>query len=99
MKTALVRRAYPIIYIVLGVGVVVSYFPAREVMKLQTAWMWVVKSDVTLNFVVLFFLYGLGCDKLTRQMSRKKRWWVWAVGLVLLIIAFATVGGMPTIFS
>ncbi len=93
------QKKYPIIYILLAIGITVSYLPAREAMIPQTAWLWVVKSPITLNFVVLFFLYGVACDKMTKGMTKKKSWLVWGVGLLILILLFSVVGGMSTIFD
>lgn len=86
------------IYIILGIIVAASYVPAQNIMKAQTAWIWVKSSTVTLNFVILFFLYGVVCDRMTRGMARKKSWAIWAGGLALLIL-FLRFLGMSTIFG
>lgn len=93
------QRAFPILYIVIAIVAGLSYLPAREVMKLQTAWVWVIKSDITLNFVVLFFLYGYLCDKFTKGWSKKRAWLVWGIGLAVLIFIFRFLGNMPTIWG
>ena len=93
------RIPHSVIYTLLGIAMLLSYSPAREVMKAQTAWLWVVKSTVTLNFVLLFFLCGWASDRLTKGMSRKRSWLIWAVALVVLVVALHFLGGMPTIFN
>lgn len=92
------HKYYPIIYILLIVGIALSYIPAKSVMILQTAWIWIMSSTVTLNFVILFFLYGLVCDKYTKNMSKRKAWIIWIVGMLVLVVLLRILG-MSTIFG
>lgn len=96
---AIRQRAFPILYVLVAIVAGLFYLSAREIMKVQTAWVWVVRSDITLNFVVLFFLYGLLCDRYTKGQSKKKSWVIWGGGLAILVLAFKFLGDMPTIFG
>lgn len=85
---------YAIIAVIIGV----CYLPAKSVMIRQTAWIETVKSNVTLNFVLFFFLFGVVCTKLTRNMPRRRAWLIWGIGLLTLIVLFRS-AGMDTIFG
>lgn len=86
-------------YILILVAVVLVYVPTREIMIAQTAWIRIIKSDLTLNVFLLLFMWGLLIDKLTKKMSRRKGWIIWGVGTILLILFFRFVGGFETIFD
>jgi len=85
-------------YALVAVLIGICYFPAREIMIRQTAWIEVMKSNVTLNFVLFFLLFGVVCDKLTKGMPKRKAWLIWGIGLLVLIILFRS-AGMDTIFG
>lgn len=93
------HKLFPILYALIGVLAIVCYVPARSRMVVQDAWVWVVKSNVTLNFIIFLFLWGIIADKYTKGMSKKKSWAIWGVGFMVIILAFRFMGGMETIFG
>jgi uncharacterized membrane protein len=85
--------------ILLILGIAMSYYPVRETMILQRSWYVATQTNVTLNFILFFFFYGVICDRMTKKMSRRKGWIIWATGMALLMVFFKIVGGYPTIFG
>lgn len=86
-------------YILVGALAIYLYFPAKEHMIVQDAWIWIIKSNVTFNFILFFFIYGVILDKITKKMSRKKAWAILIAGAVLIVVAFQFAGGYETIWS
>jgi len=94
------NKRWALVYIAVGLGVGFSYLPARTHMASQWAWTWIVKSNVTLNFILIFFIWGLLTDKISKDRgwstSGKKSWGLFLVGIVFLIFVFKYLGGYPT---
>ena len=86
-------------YIFAGAVAAVSYLHAKEAMIVQDAWIWIIKSNVTFNFILFLFLWGLVADKYTKHMPKKKGWLIWGVGFIIIILIFRFIGGMETIFG
>lgn len=87
-----------ILYILIAILTVLSYLQAKQLMIVQDAWIWIIKSNVTMNFIIFLFLWGVFIDKATKKMSKKKGWAIWAVSLAILIMVFKYIAGMETIF-
>jgi len=94
------NKRWALVYIAVGSGVAFSYIPARTHMASQWAWTWIIKSNVTLNFILIFFIWGILCDKLSKERgwstSGRRSWLLFALGIVLLIFVFKYLGGYPT---
>ena len=94
------NRKWALVYIAVGLGIGFSYIPARTHMISQWAWTWIVKSNVTLNFILIFFIWGLLCDKISKERgwstSGSKSWLLFLVGIIALIFIFKVLGGYPT---
>lgn len=90
-------------YIVAGVGVGLSYFPAKAHMIAQDAWIWVVKSNVTVNFILLFFIWGMLTDRISKDKgwstNGMKSWGMFFVGIIVLVTIFTVFGGYETIWD
>lgn len=86
-------------YIVLGILLVPAYWYGRETMIWFAPYIMVYETYTTLNFFLLFFLYGVACDRMTRHMSKRKGWLIWIAGLVLLMVMFRFVGGYETVIG
>jgi len=84
-------------YIAIVCLMIPAYWYGREVMTWFAPYIMVYESYTTLNFFLLFFLYGVACDRYTKGMSKRKGWTIWIVGLVLLMALFKFVGGYETI--
>jgi len=84
-------------------GLTVFAYPyARAIMIKQETSFTAVLSNIpgTLNFILLFFLWGLMSDKLTKRMSKRKGWLVFLAGIFVLILFFQLVGGFEiAVFS
>jgi hypothetical protein len=90
------RHRYTVTFVAIAVTVILSLKTVYTSMQSQQTWFTSVKTDITFNFVLLFFFYGILCDRLTKKMSRRKGWIVWAVGMALLMLFFRFVGGYST---
>jgi len=99
IKGTLSRIPIWVSYIAIVVGAILSYMPAREVMIAQDAWVIVIRSGVTLNFILLLFLWGVLADRWTKKMPKKKGWFIWGIGFILIIVVYKVVGGYDTIFG
>lgn len=88
----------PIIYAVVAILVVVAYPFAQALMATNYPWFYIIQSNITLNFVILFFLWGVVSDIYTKGKSKKTQWIVFAVGLIALVLFFKVIGKFPTIF-
>lgn len=86
-------------YALIAVGVVLSYQGAKEAMIRQDAWVLTVRSPITLNSILLLFMWGMIADKVTKGKSRRTGWVIWGIGLAVLILVFRFVGGAVTIFG
>ena len=100
-KMASLLNKIPIwaVYIAIAIGVVLSYQLVRATLIVQDIWIFVIKSNVTLNFVLLLFLWGVTADKWTKKMSKKKGWLIWGIGFLVIIVVYKFIGGYETIFS
>lgn len=84
---------------VIALLTVPAYIYARSKMTMIIAYLYIMQSNITFNFVLFLFLYGVVATKFTKGMSRRKQWLVWAIGMVLLVLFFRYVGGFPTIIG
>ena len=86
-------------YIFIGLLIVPAYLYGRSIMIWFDSYVMVTKTNMTLNFLLLFFFYGVLCDRLTKKMSKRKGWVIWGIGLVILMLFFRFAGGYETIFG
>lgn len=86
-------------YVLIAAGAFLSYRPAKDILILQEPWMVVLKSPVTVNFVLFLFLWGVAADKATKHMDKKKGWLIWATGFAAIILTYRFIGGHGTIFG
>lgn len=87
-----------IVYAVVAILAVAAYAFAWELMVINRPWYYIIESNITLNFVLLFFLWGVISDILTKGKKKKVQWVVFGVGLIALVLFFKVVGKFPTIF-
>ena len=59
----------------------------------------VLETNITMNFVLLFFFWGVVCDRMNKKRSKKAGWIIWGIGMVILMVVFRFVGGYQTIFD
>lgn len=72
-------------YGLVAVLVVMWYIEAREVLVMQDAWVRVVKSKMTFNFILLAYLIGHLADRGKLGKTKRMNWIMWIVGLTTLI--------------
>lgn len=103
LKSKIQSKLAIIIYTVLALTLVVTYIPAIINIKNQDAWLYVIESNVTINFLLLFYLYGCFADYFCKKRgwsyNDKKSWLVWGIGIIILLVIFRNIGGMETIFG
>ena len=89
------NKRWSLVYVAVGLGVAFSYIPARTHMASQWAWTWITKSNVTLNFILIFFIWGLLCDRISKDKgwstSGSESWLLFILGIIALVL-----GGYPT---
>lgn len=86
-------------YITVGLLMILLYVPARTHMIVQDAWIWIIKSNVTFNFILFFFMWGIISDKFTKSMPKWKSWAIFLIGLAIIVLTFHYAGGYETIWS
>lgn len=86
-------------YLILGLAIVFSYSPIREIMINQEGSFMAIMSGLTLNIILLYFIWGVASDKLTKGKSKRFGWTVFFIGLFVLTLTFRFVGGLETIFG
>ena len=86
-------------YIIMLLLLPFAYWWGRENMLWFAPYITFHTSNITLNFVLFLFLYGIVCDKYTKHMSRRKGWIIWLVGFVVIIIVFRFIGGYETVIG
>lgn len=94
-------KAIPLwlVFAVVAILAVVSYQPARELMTMQYAWIIVKKSAITVNLMLLLFLWGVTADRVTKNRARWKGWMLWGLGFAAIIVAYSVIGQYDTIFG
>lgn len=101
--TMLKSKLELLIYLALAIGLGATYLTAINDIKNQDAWLTVIESNVTINFLLLFYLYGCFADFLCKKRGwsyhNKKSWLVWGIGIIVLILIFRNIGDMETIFG
>lgn len=84
-------------YILIGILIIPAYWHGLKTLTWFDSILVITTSNMTVNFLLLFFLYGVVCNRWTRKMSKRKGWAIWLTGLVLLLVVFRFVGGYETI--
>lgn len=90
---------YILAYVAAGSLAIGLYPHAKQHMIVQDAWLWIIKSNATFNFILFYFLWGIGSDKFTKHMPKWKSWTIFIIGLILITAMFRIFGGMNTIFD
>ena len=93
-------KLWRLVYIAVGLGAGFSYMPAREHMSSQSAWVWIIKSNITFNFILIFFIWGMLSDRISKDKgwstTGRKSWLLFFIGIAVLIFVFRTLGDYPT---
>ena len=94
------NKKWALVYVAVGLGVAFSYIPARTHMISQWAWTWIIKSNITINFILIFFIWGMLSDRISKDKgwstTGRKSWLLFFVGIAVLIFVFRALGGYPT---
>ena len=89
MRNLLKQARFPVIILV-----PIALYPlARAVMLDQSTTYSETTSNITVNYVLALYLYGVGADRLARRIGSRKAWAFWATGLVVIIMALRYVFG------
>lgn len=68
-------------YIVLGLIIVAGYPVMKETLLLQTAWVMIVKSPVTVNAVLLMYVWERLVYKIREGKNRRTTFIIWIIGV------------------
>ncbi|MDG6912645.1 MAG: hypothetical protein JRN35_06130 [Nitrososphaerota archaeon] len=86
-------------YLAILAGGAAAYPFVRGIMIDQRVWFRAIQSNVTLNFILFLFFYGVLSEKMTKRMKRWQSWLVWGVGMVLIVLFFRFIGGWKTVLG
>lgn len=90
-------------YIIISAIMIFAWATAKSWLVVQDAWLWVYKSNITLNFVLVFFIWGQVSDMIACKRGWKvggrNNWIFFFVGLLALIFIFKYIGGYETIWG
>lgn len=92
------RWLLPSLFAVLAVLSIPAYMYARAKMTIIIGYLYIIESNITLNFILLLFFCGWFTDKATKHMSRRKAWTIFVIQLVVVIVLFRLLG-FQTIFG
>jgi hypothetical protein len=91
---------------IISIGVIVSYNYAVDIMKTQIIADRVSISNVTFNLILLYFIWGMMADKISKRKGwdehKNTKWKGYALavfGCIMLGMFFRFVGGYETIFG
>lgn len=85
----------------IGIAVIVllplAYWYGYSVLTDQATSFTAVLSNLTANFTIFLYLFGLMIGKATKHMTRRKGWAVWAVCMLLMTMVLKFVFGWETL--
>lgn len=50
-------------------------------------------SNISVNYVLALYLYGVGADRLAKRVGKRKAWLIWGLGLTAMLVALKYVFG------
>lgn len=93
-----VAHSYRNSYIIVGVLVIASYFIMRSLFIAQNAWGYVLKSELTLNLIIMFGLWGGFYRMFIKVKNPILDKVIWFAGFVVIVLILR-ITGMKTIFG
>ena len=90
------RYKWLAIYALIAILFIVSYITIHSMIIDQSCYFTMTISNITLNLLLLFFMWGIISDRLFKRLPRKVGWLLWGAGTMLLILFFKFVGGYDT---
>lgn len=75
---------------------VVSYTTIYNTIIDQSCYFIMTISDITLSLLLLLFMWGIVVDRSFARLSSRKRWLIWGIGMMVLILFFKFIGGYET---
>ena len=92
------RYKWIALYSLLAIGAIASYPSAHKIIIDQSCMFISVISNVTLNLILVFFMWGVIADRLTKRYPKWIGWTVWGIGMVCMILFLAKGAGIETRF-
>lgn len=89
----------PVLFVIFAGLCGASYMSARDIMLAGNTWLYVVESNITLNFVIFLFIGGLLCDHFTKGKSKRYQWTVTIIVMVIVFMFFRFVAGYETVIG
>lgn len=87
------QKRIKLVAILLIAAIASSYMPVREMLIDQSTYFRAIISNVTLNLVLLYGIWGFYIDKATKKMSKRKGWAIFFIGIIAITLFFRFVGG------
>lgn len=89
----LTSNNYLIFFLLVSIGMCLSYPNVVSILTDQTPWFTVQASELTLNVILLYGLVGVMIDKNTKHMSKWKGWTIAIIAFIVLTLIFVFIGG------
>lgn len=93
------RLFLPALFGIIAALCAASYMSVRNIMIVGNTWLYVIESNITLNFILFLLLWGVTSDRITKGKARRVQWGFFAGGMVGIILFFRFVGGFPTVLG
>ena len=86
------------LYSLLIIGVGASYPSTHKIIIDQSCMFISIISNVTLNLILAFFMWGIIVDKITKHRPKWVGWTVWGTGMLCMIVFLTKGAGFETRF-
>lgn len=97
-KKTLATHRWPLIYSILAILIALAYISARNYVLSFAGYYVAIHSQVTLNLILIYGIWGYESGRRTKERSFIFRWLVFLGGCAILTLLFRSLG-IRTIFG
>ena len=92
------RHRWLVLYSAIVLAVGLSYLSVQRIIIDQSSSFTTVISNITLSLILLFGMWGIISDKMTKRLPKWAGWTIFFVGLFCMVIFLAKGAGFETRF-
>jgi len=94
-------RALQIAFATLALLTIPAYIYARTKMTMILGYLYIIESNITLNFVLLLAMCGYFTDQYckSKNITGRKAWLIFLIQFTVVILFFRFIGGFKTILG